>query len=243
MKVTRKKITAITNGVLMLAFIAVFAVSFLPTTAVPIYGGTNLTAIYFGEKGSNKVSLMFNVYENADVVEKIAGVLDGYSVKATFFVGGCWADDNGKTLNRLVKSGHEIANHGYFHKDHANLDYEKNREEIYLTGVIVGALCGAKLNLFAPPSGSFSDMTLQAAADLDYRVVMWSKDTIDWRDKDQDKIFTRATKNLAGGDLILMHPKSHTLAVLPKIIDAILDKGFQIVTVSENILSENAQNI
>ena len=243
MKITRKKLNWITNGILIVAFTAVFAVSFLSETAVPIYGGTNLTAIYNGERGTNKVSLMFNVYENSEVVEGIADVLDSYSVKATFFVGGCWADDNEKTLQRLVKSGHEIANHGYFHKDHAKLDYDKNKEEIYLTGVIVNALCGATPKLFAPPSGSFSDVTLQAAVDLDYRIIMWSKDTIDWRDKDENKIFTRATKNLTGGDLILMHPKSHTLAVLPKIIGTILDKGFNIVTVSENILSENAQNI
>ena len=243
MKITRKKLTWITNAILIVAFSAVFAVSFLPENVVPIYGGTNLTATYNGERGTNKVSLMFNVYENSEVVEKIADVLDGFSVKATFFVGGCWADDNEKTLQRLVKSGHEIANHGYFHKDHAKLNYDKNKEEIYLTGVIVNALCGAKPTLFAPPSGSFSDVTLQAAADLEYRVIMWSKDTIDWRDKDENKIFTRATKNLTGGDLILMHPKSQTLSVLPKIIGNILDKGYNIVTVSENILSENAQNI
>lgn len=243
MKITRKKLTWITNAILIVAFTAVFAVSFLPENAVPIYGGTNLTAIYNGERGANKISLMFNVYENSEVVEKIADVLDGCSIKATFFVGGCWADDNEKTLQRLVKSGHEIANHGYFHKDHAKLDYDKNKEEIYLTGVIVNALCGATPKLFAPPSGSFSDVTLQAAADLGYRVIMWSKDTIDWRDKDENKIFTRATKNLTGGDLILMHPKRQTLAVLPKIISSILDKGYNIVTVSENISSENAQNI
>ena len=243
MRRTRKKITIITNGVLAVAFLVVLAVSFLPTNAVPIYGGTNLTAIYSGDRGGDKVSLMFNVYENAEVVEKIADLLDGYGVKATFFVGGCWADDNEKTLQRLVKSGHEIGNHGSFHKDHADLDYEKNKEEIYLTGVMVNALCGAKPTLFAPPSGSFSDVTLQAAADLGYRVIMWSKDTIDWRDKDGDKLFTRATKNLTGGDLILMHPKSHTLAVLPKIIEKVTESGFKIVTVSENILSGNAQTI
>lgn len=242
MKLKRRKLTLITNCMLIAAFTAVFAVSFLPENAVPIYGGTNLSAIYSGNRGTNKVSFMFNVYENTEVVEKIVDVLDGYSVKATFFVGGCWADDNEAALNKIIKSGHEIANHGYFHKDHASLDYEKNKEEIYLTGVIVKAFCGVEPSLFAPPSGSYSDITLQAAADLNYRVIMWSKDTIDWRDKDADKIFTRATKNLAGGDLILMHPKAHTLAVLPKIIEYCVTKGFSPVTVSENILSENAHN-
>lgn len=241
MKIARRKITLITNIVMIAAFTAVFAISFLPQKAMPIYGGTNLSAVYNGNRGDNKVSLMFNVYENADTVEKIVDLLDDSGVTATFFVGGCWADDNGKTLNKIVASGHEIANHGYFHKDHATLDYDKNKEEIYLTGVIVKALCGAEPILFAPPSGSFSDTTLQSAYDLGYRVIMWSKDTIDWRDADKAKIVSRATNNLSGGDLILMHPKEHTLAALPEIIEYCKAHNFALVSVSENISSENTQ--
>ena len=242
MKIGRRKITLITNIILTAAFTAVFAVSFLPQKAFPIYGGTDLAAVYNGDRDGNKVSLMFNVYENAEIVEKILDLLSARGVKATFFVGGCWADDNGKTLNRIVGEGHEIANHGYFHKDHAALDYEKNREEIYLTGVIVNALCGAEMKLFAPPSGSYSDATLQSAYDLGYKVVMWSKDTIDWRDSDRAKIVSRATKNLTGGDLILMHPKAHTLAALPEIIGYCEERNFHIVTVGENISPLNTQN-
>lgn len=242
MQIIRRRITLITNLVLVAAFTAVFAVSFLPQKALPIYGGTDLSAVYYGNRDTDKVSLMFNVYENSEVVEKIVDLLDERGAKATFFVGGCWADDNGKTLNKIIASGHEIGNHGYFHKDHKSLDYEKNREEIYLTGVIVKALCGAELKLFAPPSGSFSDETLQAAYDLGYKVVMWSKDTIDWRDGDKAKIVSRATKNLTGGDLILMHPKSHTLTALTEIIEYCERHNFKLVTVSENISAENAQN-
>lgn len=242
MKMKRRKITLITNALLVAGLTAVFAVSFFPQRALPIYGGTELSAIYSGARGTNKVSFMFNVYESAETVEKIANLLDERGVKATFFVGGCWADDNEKTLKLLASSGHEIANHGYFHKDHSALDYEKNKEEIYLTGVIVKALCGADTTLFAPPSGSFSDITLQAAAELGYQVVMWSKDTIDWRDKDKTKIISRATKNLTGGDLILMHPKSHTLAALPEIIDYCFAHGLEIVKVSENIYVKTTQN-
>ena len=242
MQIKRRKVTFITNFVLIAAFTAVFAVSFLPQKALPIYGGTNLSAVYNGNRGTDKVSLMFNVYENSEIVEKIVDLLDASGAKATFFVGGCWADDNEKTLNKIIASGHEIANHGYFHKDHAAIDYDKNREEIYLTGVIVKALCGATPTLFAPPSGSFSADTLQAAFDLGYKVVMWSKDTIDWRDKDKAKIISRATKNLAGGDLILMHPKEHTLAALSDIIGYCRNNNFELVTVSENISGDNAQN-
>ena len=235
MKKLNRKITIATNFVLVIIFTLVFAVSFFPEQIVPIYGGSNVSAIYHGNRENANVSLMFNVYEGTDVVNGIIDTLDEYGAKATFFVGGCWADDNESALKKIVESGHEIANHGYFHKDHKKLGYDKNKEEISLTGVIVEALCGAKMNLFAPPSGSFSETTLEAAFDLGYKVIMWSKDTIDWRDSDQDLLYKRATKNPENGDLILMHPKKHTLSVLPRVIEFYQNIGFNIVTVSENI--------
>ncbi len=231
----RAKLTLISNSVIVVLIAIVFAVSFIPVTSVPIYGGRKISAIYNGNRENANVSFMINVYENTDVVNKMIDVFTEKGIKATFFVGGCWADDNAETLKRIVQSGNELGNHGYFHKDHKSLSYDKNVEEIKLTGVVVKALCDADLKLFAPPSGSFSAVTLDACEDLGYTAIMWSKDTIDWRDKDTEVIYKRATKNPMNGDLILMHPKQHTLAVLPQIIDFYLGNGFTPVTVSENI--------
>ena len=64
---------------------------------------------------------------------------------------------------------------------------------------------------------------------------MWSKDTIDWRDKDEDLIYKRATKNAAGGDLVLMHPTKATAAVLGRIIDELTKEGLTVAPVSEVI--------
>ena len=235
MKRLNKRVVFLSNLILCITIITVFAISFMPIQTLPIYGKDTVNAIYNGNRQKNNVSLMFNVYENTGVVNDIISVLNEKGVKATFFVGGCWADDNSQTLERIVKSGHELGNHGYFHKDHKKLNYDGNYQEISLTGEMVTAICGAKLNLFAPPSGSFSSTTLKASYDLGYKVIMWSKDTIDWRDKDTTKIYNRATKDLAGGDLVLMHPKKHTLEVLPSIIDYYLSVGFDVVTVSENL--------
>ena len=235
MKKLSKRLTIITNVLLLITIISVYAVSFMPNEVLETYGKDTINAIYNGNRNENNVSLMFNVYENTQTVNDIIDVLNEKSVKATFFVGGCWADDNETTLKRIVECGHELANHGYFHKDHKKLSYEQNYQEITNTGNIVKALCGAELNLFAPPSGSFSPNTLKASYDLGYKVIMWSKDTIDWRDSDTTLIYNRATKNLSGGDLILMHPKKHTLKVLPKIIDYYLSVGFKVVSVGENV--------
>ena len=55
---------------------------------------------------------------------------------------------------------------------------------------------------------------------------MWTKDTIDWRDSNVNLIVKRATKDINQGDIILMHPKSHTLTALPKILTELKNKGF-----------------
>jgi peptidoglycan/xylan/chitin deacetylase (PgdA/CDA1 family) len=235
MKKLNRKITVVSNLILVCLFSVVLAVSFIPQKSIPIYGGNGVEAIYHGNRGRASVSLMFNVYENTQVVNGILDLLNEKGVKATFFVGGCWADDNGEMLNQLVQNGHEIANHGYFHKDHKKLSVEENTEEIRLTGAIVKALCGVETSLFAPPSGSFSQNTLYSASKLGYKVIMWSKDTIDWRDKDSNLVYKRATNNVTNGDLILMHPKEHTLKALPKILDYFEKIGLKQVKVSQNI--------
>lgn len=231
----RTRLTLLTDIALILVITTVFAVTFIPDRIIPIYSGTKNYAIYNGNRENNNVSLMFNVYEGTEIVRGIVDLLDNNQAKGTFFVGGCWADDNSETLKYIVEHGHELGNHGYFHKDHKLLDYAGNREEIYLTGVMAEALCGVKPKLFAPPSGSFSQTTLDACYDLGYTAIMWSKDTIDWRDKDLSLIVSRATKNAQNGDLILMHPKPHTLKALPDIINFYKNAGFNLVTVSENI--------
>ena len=237
MKKLSKRHTIIINITLVITLMLVYVINFMPKKTLETYGNDTLNAIYNGNRLNNNVSLMFNVYENTQTVNSIIDVLDQKGVKATFFVGGCWADDNAKTLARILSSGHEIGNHGYFHKDHKKLSYEDNVQEIANTGSVVKALCGAEMKLFAPPSGSFSPNTLKASYDLGYKLIMWSKDTIDWRDNNLTTIYNRATKNLAGGDLVLMHPKKHTLEVLPSIIDYYKSVGFDVVCVSQNIES------
>lgn len=235
MKKQRIKLSVITNAIIVAVVLSVLAITSIPESYSPITAEGGEKAIYNGNRATPNVSLMFNVYENTNVVRGIMQELDSRGLKATFFVGGCWADDNGEMLNQLVQNGHEIANHGYFHKDHKKLSVEENTEEIRLTGAIVKALCGVETSLFAPPSGSFSQNTLCSASKLGYKVIMWSKDTIDWRDKDSNLVYKRATNNVTNGDLILMHPKEHTLKALPKILDYFDKIGLKQVKVSQNI--------
>ncbi|MBP3389804.1 MAG: polysaccharide deacetylase, partial [Clostridia bacterium] len=103
------------------------------------------------------------------------------------------------------------------------------------THQIVKSLSGVEMTLFAPPSGAYNDATLSVATSLGYKTIMWTLDTIDWRDQDKNLILSRATKNVKGGDLILMHPTAKTLEALPDIIDTLKAKGLEIAPVSETL--------
>ena len=92
------------------------------------------------------------------------------------------------------------------------------------------------MTLFAPPSGAVNDNTIQAANALGYNVIMWSRDTIDWRDHDANLIYERATKKLGNGELVLMHPTAETAQALPKILEYCKNNNLNVVPVSSNIV-------
>lgn len=192
---------------------------------------------YSGKENSNKVSLMINVYWGTEYLDDMLQILDQYNVKTTFFVGGTWAVKESQMLQKIYEAGHEIGNHGYFHKDQGKISAEKNYEEILNTHNIVKNLIGIDMNLFAPPSGSYSKKTVDIATELGYKTIMWTdgRDTIDWRDKDANLIYNRATKNCKGGDFVLMHPTEATKNALENIIKTMQEQGFQLCTVSENL--------
>ena len=198
-----------------------------------VFSYQNEDVIYNGNRDNNNVSIMFNVYWGTEYIDGILDVLNDFQVKTTFFVGGQWVEKEPEYLNKIISAGHEIGNHGYFHKDQEYLDYQQNYDEIKATHQLVKVNSLLEMSLFAPPSGSFNKSTIQACMDLGYKVIMWSKDTIDWRDKDSNLIFNRATKNIKGGDLILAHPTECTLKALPLILGYYRINSFNPTTVSE----------
>ena len=231
-KLSARAAAFLTNGILAVILLVVGAVCFFPSASQ--VSGVKERVLYRGS-AQNAVSLMFNVYWGSEETEGILSVLREHGAKATFFLGGSWADDNTALVRRIAEEGHEIASHGYFHRDHASLDYDGNYKEIKQSVDFLSAASGRNVALFAPPSGAYNEDTVLAAEALGLKTVMWSRDTIDWRDKDEALCYSRATENLQAGELILMHPMAHTLAALPRILQYLEAHGLGAVTVSENI--------
>lgn len=231
-----KLIGYISNSILLIVAIVIsFAVAGINRNetmeTVSRYNGT----IYAGNQQSNNVSLMINIYWGDEYLEKMLDTFKEYDMKTTFFVGGTWANSNTTLLKRIYDDGHEIASHGMTHADHSKLDYANNYKEIEACHKIIEKNLNISMTLFAPPSGAYNKSTIQAAEAMGYKTIMWTRDTIDWRDRNTDLIYSRAINNMKGGDLILMHPTKETAEALPMILDYIKSNNFMLATVSENI--------
>lgn len=195
------------------------------------YNGT----IYAGDKNSDKISLMINVYWGTEYVEMMLDILQKYNIKTTFFIGGTWAEENPNLLKRMYNAGHEIGSHGYSHKEHGKLSMEGNITEINKCHEIVKKILGIEMELFAPPGGSYNKATTTSATNLGYKTIMWTRDTIDWRDHNTNLIYNRAVTNMCGGDLVLMHPTANTVEALSQIIEYAIGHGLKPVPVSETL--------
>ena len=236
------KIKKIFLGVMSNIIIAISVIfTFLPfgayekevtkDTANSEFNGT----IYAGDKSSKMVSLMVNVYWGNEHLEKMLDTLKKYNIKTTFFVGGTWALENERLLKRIFDEGHEIGSHGYKHKEHGRLSLADNLTEIQVCHEIVKTKLGIEMELFAPPGGSYNANTIKSAESLGYKTIMWTRDTIDWRDHDTSVIYNRAVTNMNGGDLVLMHPTKNTAEALENIILQTKKLGFELVTVSKTL--------
>ena len=236
---TRKaRISIIMGNIVICATVAALLfVTATPFTAKPVGEGVEP---YYSGNSDSCVSLMVNVYWGTEYIKPMLEIFERHGAKTTFFVGGSWAVANEKTLKEIADAGHELGNHGYYHKDHKKLDAEYNRKEIQSAHDAVKDVTGVDMTLFAPPSGAFGTVTLATATELGYRTVMWTRDTIDWRDHDSELIYMPAAKNIKGGDLILMHPTECTLKALDRIIDTIEAAGLSVAPVSAVIGSATA---
>lgn len=197
----------------------------------------NRDIFYKGTKDEKVLAFACNVDWGNEYIIPMLDILKENNIKISFFVTGRWAEENEELLKKIYDNGHEIGNHGYSHRDYDKLNYENNKEEIEKAHNIIKESLGIDCKYFAPPSGAYNDNTVKAATDLDYDIIMWSVDTIDWReDSTRDVIIERVTSKAHNSAIVLMHPTEETLNALPILIEKLMIDGYNIDTIN-NILN------
>ncbi|MEK4510360.1 hypothetical protein EJP82_09100 [Paenibacillus anaericanus] len=191
--------------------------------------------IYRGNPAKPMAALMINVAWGNQYVVPMLDTLDEAKVKATFFLDGSWLKKNVELALEIQKRGHQIENHAYSHPNMSQLEDSRARLEISKTKDLLKEKLGVDNRWFAPPSGDFNDKTVRQAADQGLKTVLWTLDTVDWRNPTPYSIVAKISKKVEPGSLILMHPTASSSEALKDIIKSIQDKGLKLGTVDETL--------
>jgi len=194
--------------------------------------------IYRGHPEKEMVAFLINVSWGEEHIPKILDTLKEYNVKATFFIEGKWAKNNSELVKMIDEQGHVIGNHAYNHPDMARLPYQKMTEQISQTNDILSAITGDTPKWFAPPSGSFNDQVVQAAHNLNMETILWTVDTIDWKNPSVSVMINRIRDKLHPGATVLMHPTAVIEEGLPQLIETAKEKGYKIGDINKLISEE-----
>ena len=235
MKILYLDYKTITKIAIILAIIMV-ALAFLVITAKNKSEETFFhdDVYYKGSKEVDTIAFTCNIDWGNEHIPDMLDIFKEEDIKITFFPTGVWAEKNDKLLKLIDGEKHEIGSHGYSHEDYENLNFEENKEQILKADEAIKEVIGVSPKYFAPPSGSFNEDTIKAAKDTNYDIIMWSIDTIDWReDSTKEKIIERVVDKADNSGIVLMHPTENTVAALPEIIKQLKEKGYEIGRISD----------
>ncbi|GAA0612159.1 polysaccharide deacetylase family protein [Virgibacillus siamensis] len=187
--------------------------------------------IYRGNPKKKMVSFLINVSWGTEYIPEILTVLKKHNVNATFFIEGKWAQENSDYVKMIDEQGHVIGNHAYNHPDMANLSKSATAEQLKRTNEILTAITGKRPKWFAPPSGSFNDQVVKTADMLNMETILWTVDTIDWKNPTVSVMMNRVMNDIHPGATILMHPTPAIAKGLDNLIKNIKDRGYRIGTI------------
>ena len=144
----------------------------------------------------------------------------------------------------MKEIGCELGNHSYDHPYLANLSADGVKKQIGDTNSKIKKIVGEEATVMRPPYGAIS-ATLRENAGMP--LILWNIDTLDWKTRNAKTTVDMVMKNVDDGDIILMHD-IHTESVdaAIELIPKLLEKGYQLVTVSElaaykNVTLENGE--
>lgn len=193
--------------------------------------------IYRGHPDKDMVAFLINVSWGTEYIPSILNILKENKIKATFFIEGKWAKENADYVKMIDEQGHVIGNHAYNHPDMANLSNAEITKQINRTNEILTAITDTTPKWFAPPSGSFNDHVVKTAHQMNMETILWSVDTIDWKNPSVSVMMNRVINNIHPGATVLMHPTSSTVQGLNSLIVKIKEKGYKVGTIT-TLLSE-----
>lgn len=194
---------------------------------------------YFSEKGvllrkidKNKKMVALTYDDGPSIyTPRILKTLKENNSVATFFVVGNRVPMYSDTVKKAYGMDCEIGNHTYEHKILTRADAAGIRNQVSRTNVAVKKITGTAPIVMRPPGGAVNNMVKSQTG---MPMILWSIDTLDWRTRNAASTKTAVLDHVKDGDIVLMHDLYEATAnASTTIIPTLVERGYQLVTVSE----------
>lgn len=201
-----------------------------------------LKPIYAVNVTNQAIGITFDISWGEKTAEPILDILKQEKVQATFFLSSPWAAKHPELVQRMVADGHEIGSHGNRHIDLNTLGPAEIQKEIVSAQTVLENLSGQKVRLIRAPNGAYDNKVISVAQKLDYRVIQWSVDSLDWKRPGPAAVIhnvldgIRPGQGAKPGAIILFHASDSapdTIGALPTVIRMLKGKGYDLIPVGK----------
>jgi peptidoglycan-N-acetylglucosamine deacetylase len=172
-------------------------------------------------------------------------VLAEAGATATFFLVGEQVERWPAVAAEIAAAGHEIALHGYRHRLMLRRRTTAVERDLDRAVEIIAAATGVAPRCYRPPYGVFSAGGLGLIRRRGWAPMLWSRWGRDWEARTTPaEIARRASADLRAGDVVLLHDADHyssdgswrkTIAALPRICEAVAERGLTFGRVTESM--------
>lgn len=219
---------------------ALAAAGFLPRSCLL---GPNLARLPESAARRAEVALTFDDGPDPEVTPRVLDMLDEAGVKATFFLIGERAARHPALAREIVRRGHAAENHSHRHSTAFGwYGLGRARREIDAAQGAIADATGVAPVYFRAPFGIRNPLLDPALARCGLRYVSWTRRGFDTVARDPHRVLDRLTRNLAAGDILLLHDGitarlrdggAQALAVLPALAARLAAHALKPVTLRE----------
>jgi peptidoglycan-N-acetylglucosamine deacetylase len=213
--------------ILMIVYLAVSV-----TFSFFICSGYHMKAFCKGVTTQKIVALTFDDGPDVEFTGRILDLLRDAGVPATFFCIGKKIRGNEQILRRMNDEGHLIGMHSFSHS--AWFDFFSQlrmKKEFVLCENEIRQITGKRPLFFRPPYGVINPMVKSALRGTGYHVIGFSRRAWDTTAGSEKKIFSRLSRNIKPGDIILLHDTiGFNLHVVQDLLNHLAGQGFTVVS-------------
>ena len=199
---------------------------------------TRQLPIYCVQRDNKAVSLTFDAAWGNEDTQQLIDILGKYNIKATFFVVGEWVDKYPESVKALHDAGHLVMNHSNDHAHFSRLSADEIISNITACNEKIASVTGVTPTLFRAPYGEYDDNVIATVNSMGIYTIQWDVDSLDWKDLSANEIYDRVTTRVQPGSIVLFHNAALlTPEALPSIIEYLIQNGYDIVPVTELLLT------